>query len=632
MPIHEPTRGRTRRAQRGVVALLACGALAAALATPASAETTPPALTGVSISPSTINTSGGARTVTISVAATDAGSGVHVVRAGLAGPTGVQFDTSFFGTPTSGTPNDGVWDLQVTLPRFSPQGTYLLTIEVVDIDGNTLTLTPADLAALGVPNLIVQEGVGDSAAPQLDGLQLTPPGVDTSTSDQQVDLTVAALDDLSGTDVINAVLSGPGGAEITSGTQGAPDTGTPTDGVWSLPITVPQGSPTGTYTLSLELTDAVGHATTLSSGALALAGFPSSVVNNDLTPPTLSIDGGPNGPTNVATPIFSFSAEAGSAVQCSLDQGTPAFGPCSGGSSHTSPTPLADGNWTFRVKATDLAANVANATRSFTVDTVAPATQIDSGPSGLITTMAADFAFSSDPGASFECRLDGSGGFAACSSPQPYAGLADGNHSFEVRAIDAAGNADQSPASRAFSVDAAPPALSISSGPEGTTSDQQPSFTFNAEAGSAVQCSLDQGTPVFGPCATGSSHSPAAPLADGDWTFRVRATDAGNHTSTATRSFTVDTTQPDTTAPNTLIASGPKKKSTKPKATFTFSADGATRFECNFDNAGWKACSSPAKYKKLNKGKHSFAVRGIDAAGNADQSPAAMKFKVAPKK
>jgi Hypothetical glycosyl hydrolase family 15 len=89
-------------------------------------------------------------------------------------------------------------------------------------------------------------------------------------------------------------------------------------------------------------------------------------------------------------------------------------------------------------------------------DTVAPETTILSGPSGTIATTSASFEFSSSEAASrFQCRLD-AGGWADCSSPKPYSGLAKGSHTFEVRAIDTAGNVDPSPAARAFQVAKAP--------------------------------------------------------------------------------------------------------------------------------------------------------------------------------
>ncbi len=90
-------------------------------------------------------------------------------------------------------------------------------------------------------------------------------------------------------------------------------------------------------------------------------------------------------------------------------------------------------------------------------DTSAPDTTISSGPSGTVATTSAAFAFSSsDPGSTFECRLDAAA-FGTCSSPDQHTGLADGAHVFEVRAIDAGGNADPTPARGTWTVDATAP-------------------------------------------------------------------------------------------------------------------------------------------------------------------------------
>jgi hypothetical protein len=85
-------------------------------------------------------------------------------------------------------------------------------------------------------------------------------------------------------------------------------------------------------------------------------------------------------------------------------------------------------------------------------DTIPPETTITSGPSGTVRSASATFAFlSSEAGSRFECRLD-SGAFVACTSPAAYAGLGAGNHTFAVRAIDAARNADPTPATRSWRV------------------------------------------------------------------------------------------------------------------------------------------------------------------------------------
>ena len=85
-------------------------------------------------------------------------------------------------------------------------------------------------------------------------------------------------------------------------------------------------------------------------------------------------------------------------------------------------------------------------------DCVAPATAIDRGPSGTVNDVAPRFAFSSTGGDAFQCSLD-DGPFQPCATPLTLNGLSDGDHVFAVRAVDAAGNLDPTPAVRRFRLD-----------------------------------------------------------------------------------------------------------------------------------------------------------------------------------
>jgi hypothetical protein len=173
--------------------------------------------------------------------------------------------------------------------------------------------------------------------------------------------------------------------------------------------------------------------------------------------PDTAITEGPSGTVASTTALFRFSSAAPSAnFECSLDGS--GFVPCSEGYY----TELSEGSHTFAVRAVDAAGtpDPTPATRTWIVDltpdTTAPDTTITGGPSGTTSDATPTFEFTSEPGASFQCRLDGAA-FSSCSSPTTVSPLADGAHTFEVRATDSAGNPDPTPATRTFTVDTSGP-------------------------------------------------------------------------------------------------------------------------------------------------------------------------------
>lgn len=105
--------------------------------------------------------------------------------------------------------------------------------------------------------------------------------------------------------------------------------------------------------------------------------------------------------------------------------------------------------------------------RTYTIDTIAPNTTINSNPGSLINTNSANFTFSASETAIFQCKID-SGAYASCTSPKNYTSLAEGAHTFYVKATDTATNEDATPASYTFTVDTEVPTISDLS-PNNTT-------------------------------------------------------------------------------------------------------------------------------------------------------------------
>ena len=364
-------------------------------------------------------------------------------------------------------------------------------------------------------------------------------------------------------------------------------------------------------------------------GAYELVGVPA-----DTTPPETTIGSGPPAATTATSASFSFGAdEAGSTFECALDAA--AFAACM---SPYEVSGLAVGGHSFAVRATDASGNTDATPAAYAwiveppPDTTPPETTIDSGPPATTAETTATFTFSaSEAGSSFECALDGAA-FAACVSPYEVSGLSLGAHVFAVRATDAAGNADPTPASYGWTVepppDTSPPETTIDSGPPATTADTIATFTFSAsEAGSSFECALDGAG--FAACA--SPHEVTG-LAVGGHSFAVRATDAAGNTdpTPASYSWTVEP-PPDTSPPETTIDSGPPATTAETTATFVFSASEAgSSFECSLDGAAFAACMSPYEVSGLSVGAHVFAVRATDASGNTDATPAAYAWIVEP--
>ncbi|HYU60528.1 MAG TPA: Ig-like domain-containing protein [Solirubrobacterales bacterium] len=269
-------------------------------------------------------------------------------------------------------------------------------------------------------------------------------------------------------------------------------------------------------------------------------------------------------------------------------------------------------------------------------DTRPPETTIDSGPSGATNDSTPTFTFSSDeqgtPGhpVTFECRVDAEP-FEPCSGPgdsHTTDPLGDGSHTFEVRASDPAGNTDPTPAIRSFSVDTQAPETFFTSGPNDVTADDTPTFTFGPnEPGSSFECRIDGGR--FEPCSgPGASHTPDS-LPDGYHLIEVRATDAAGNRDPdgALRIFRVDTDPPETSA-----ISGPSGRTTDRTPTFEFESDEQdVAFQCSLDGEPLAPCTSPVT-RNVGKGKHSFVVVAVDAAGNEDGTPVEFRFKVKKKK
>lgn len=156
--------------------------------------------------------------------------------------------------------------------------------------------------------------------------------------------------------------------------------------------------------------------------------------------PRLSLISAPSGLISAAAGGLQFEVSPGDGAECSLD-GAP-FSPCS---SPASLPGLTDGSHQVSLRAYDRWGRKSEvAGSSFIVDSSMPRTLL-AAISLPGYEQGARITALSEPGASFECSLDG-GGFSSCPSSGPdLTSLPDGRHRLSVRAVDQAGNRDPSP-------------------------------------------------------------------------------------------------------------------------------------------------------------------------------------------
>ncbi len=133
-------------------------------------------------------------------------------------------------------------------------------------------------------------------------------------------------------------------------------------------------------------------------------------------------------------------------------------------------------------------------------DTTPPNTSIVRGPPSTTTATSAIFSFkSTESGSSFECKRNSVNQFRPCSSPLGYAGFTVGAHRFFVRAIDAAGNVDPTPATRSWTVQAVAPPPTKEEKPPGQC-------TTTVTSTSAAQSAVSSAAPGSVVCLANGSY------------------------------------------------------------------------------------------------------------------------------
>jgi hypothetical protein len=430
----------------------------------------------------------------------------------------------------------------------------------------------------------------------------------------------------SDTNFLNSTLSP---ADITLNTTGSATGVVTVDSSSGAVRTITIGSISGDGTLGISI--AAGTAVDLTGNRASAAG-PSVpfVVDNSRSVAVITVPATNAFVSGSVTTLRGTASDAGSYVQrveLSMDNGA-SWSTASGSNSWSFNWTLPlDGSYPVLARAVDAAGNFQSPPSTITVNvsTKPPDTFITSGPSDPSNQASGIFTFISDkPGSTFECMTD-SVTFVPCQSPYTTASLADGRHILIVRAHDASGAYDPSPAMYTWSVRNQARIAVLSGVPA------SPSPINNAEihvAGPGIvsyQFQLDSGT--WSVETLVASPISFTGLTDGLHTLRVRGRDALLNTLQSVPTTVIWTVE--TTLPTTTIVRGPATLSNSASGMFIFrSTKPGTTFQCQLDGGSFDPCASPFTYTALASGAHTFAVMGTDLIGNSEPAPASSSWVI----
>src|SRR5918997_5336042 len=380
------------------------------------------------------------------------------------GSTGVVTDQAGNVLGTGVTAPDGTWSFDS--PALA-DGTYTITATATDALGNTsapsapVTFT-VDTAG---PTAPVITGPADGATIGADPPTITGTGEPGAT----VEVTIDGV-------VVGTTEVGP-------------------DGTWSFVPPDPLGD--GDHTVTATQTDPAGNTSPASDPI-------SFTVDSTVAAPVIEAPVSGTS-TSDPTPTISGTGEPGSTVTVTDSTGAvlgTALVDAAGAWSFDS-TALADGTYTITATQEDPAGNVSPASSPviFTVDTVAPAAPVITGPAdgSTIADNTPTITGTGEPGATVEVTVDGVVVGTTTVAPDgtwslvvPDA-LGDGSHTVTATQTDAAGNVSPASDPVTFTVDTTAPDPPVVTSPADgdVTADSTPTITGTGEPGATVEVTID---------------------------------------------------------------------------------------------------------------------------------------------
>lgn len=239
-------------------------------------DTTPPALNGFGMTPVAVNTTAGTKTVVVTANVTDTQSGVQSVWVSIAGPKPGQGTGAVL---TYNAPSKK-WTGKAVVPRWVGNATWKVSVIAMDKAGNYASWADTVLAGKKWPSKLTVTSGTDTGKPSVSKFGFTPSSVNVATKNGVVTATVGAGDALSGVAQVKVTFTHRNAKGVVDGQASGSLKlvgGSAKSGTWSGKVVVPHCSVGGTWTASVQVTDAARNTTTLAPAALASKKWPTKL-------------------------------------------------------------------------------------------------------------------------------------------------------------------------------------------------------------------------------------------------------------------------------------------------------------------------------------------------------------------
>ena len=249
-------------------------------------DVTAPVITAMTVSPATIDITSSSVNVTLTATITDDLSGFSSGSLTFTSPSGAQMiSQGIFATSTG----SDQYTATLYFPRWSETGDWhIQSVSVADGVSNWRWLDRMGLQALGIDPVITVTGAGDTSAPSLSSLTVSPTTVDVTSGSATATVTATITDDLSGFAWGSLYFMGPDGMQNTwSGSFSYLD-----GDRYRATVTFPSGAEPGVWHVYyVSLTDNVRNTATLSRSDLQPLGIDPVVTVENRGAPVLTVPG-----------------------------------------------------------------------------------------------------------------------------------------------------------------------------------------------------------------------------------------------------------------------------------------------------------------------------------------------------